>query len=62
MKVKFALMIFLAFFIAAPSVLAEGQGSGCPYVCREEYKLCKKKKNKRKCKLEYRRCLRSCPR
>jgi len=62
MKARFAFIVLLSFLIVAPPILAEGQGSGCPYVCREEYKLCKRKKNKKRCRLEYRRCLRGCPR
>jgi len=36
------------------------QGSGCPYVCREEYKLCVKRKGAR-CRTKLNRCLRMCP-
>lgn len=48
--------------LAPVAVTAETvrQGSGCPYVCREEYKLCIKRK-RAKCRTKLNKCLQMCP-
>lgn len=40
-------------------VTSEEQGSGCPYVCKEEYKRCRKGRSV--CRKQYLSCLRDCP-
>ncbi|HLM03414.1 MAG TPA: hypothetical protein VK400_20340 [Pyrinomonadaceae bacterium] len=54
----FALASFASFSTSAKTT--GGQGSGCPYVCREEYKICVKRKGS-KCRAKMSKCLRMCP-
>jgi hypothetical protein len=64
MRVKFIVAILL-FLVATPSIIAGSnpQERTCRRACHQEYKVCKReRKHKKKCKIELRRCLRSCPR
>ena len=44
---------------AEPFAASAVQGSGCPYVCKQELKRCRK--GKKACRQEYASCLRECP-
>jgi hypothetical protein len=44
--------------LAAPK-LKPVQGSGCPYVCREEYKRCRA--GRKACRRQLKACLKACP-
>ena len=66
MKRMFASSIFVILFLSFVQPMANAttvnnyQGSGCPYVCKQELKRCRK--GKKACRQQYVRCMKECPR